>query len=606
MSLVNQQDILAIKQSGLFDESWYRTQYPDVAEAGVDPVEHYLWIGAEMGRDPAPSFCTIAYGKQHADSLAKGENPLLHHLRTGADISAGANDGGSAVIPAVPLGNSADVAFSVIMPTRNRAYCIVAAIDSLMAQTHRNFELVVVDDGSTDNTQQIVSRKYGEALTSGQIVYVRNETGSGVCMARNIGLSKSSRDWIAYLDSDNTVRPEFLDTFAQAIVRNPQTHTLYANFKVNGSDKIGGRGFDQKALLSRNFIDIGVFCHSRKCYKMLGGFDSELKRLVDWELILRYTKVFPPVHLPVVLMDYCDRNSDERITRNESYPQARMQVHRKHNFRPTVTIAVLSYNQEDYILHALESAIGQKGWFTFEILIADDGSTDRTPEIIAEFAKKHPHVVRDISSPFNMGISENFRRCFKEAAGEYIAILEGDDYWETDDNIAKKIGFLRDNPECSMVFSKIKMVREKNGSQEIRYLERQTKLRTDKLRGSDFIADPNMNLIVNFSACVFVADLMRKLPYQAYTHRLSEITVAFFLEKHGPIGYINEAMTAYRHHSGGTWSGLTTPGKIRNAMEIREIVRDVADPKYRAAIQSVIDDHVQKLEKLENDARAAA
>ncbi|WP_198302014.1 glycosyltransferase family 2 protein [Croceicoccus marinus] len=600
---------MTIKQSGLFDENWYRTQYPDVADAGIDPVEHYLWIGAHLGRNPSPTFDTGAYRERHVGSLAENENPLLHHVRTGAPIpisAAGTSGPVGAATASLPLTDPAGIAFSVIMPTRDRAHCIVAAIDSLMAQSHRNFELVIVDDGSTDGTEQLVARKYADALAAGQIVYIRNETGSGVCMARNIGLSKASRKWITYLDSDNTIRPEFLDTFAQAIVRNPQTQTIYANFKVNGSDRIGGRAFDLKDLASRNFIDIGVFCHSRMCYKMLGGFDSELKRLVDWELILRYAKVFPPVHLPVVLMDYCDRDSDERITRNQSYPQARMQVHRKHDFRPTVTIAVLSYNQEEYILQALESAICQKGWFTFEILIADDGSTDRTPEIIAEFAKKHPHVVRNISSPFNMGISENFRRCFREAAGEYIAILEGDDYWEADDNIARKVRFLRESPECSMVFSKIKMVREKNGSQEVRYLERQIKLKTDKLTGSDFIADPNMNLIVNFSACVFVTDLMRRLPYHAYTYRLSEITVAFFLEKHGPIGYINDAMTAYRHHSGGTWSGLTTPGKIRNAMEIREIVRDVADPKYRPAIQVVIDEYVEKLEKLESQSRAAA
>lgn len=602
-----QQAIMAIKQSGLFDESWYRTQYPDVADAGIDPVEHYLWIGAQLGRNPAPTFDTRAYREQHAGNLPEGENPLLHHLRTGAPIPGGSTASSTGVrAEAVPLSDPAEIAFSVIMPTRDRAHCIIAAIDSLLAQSHGNFELVIVDDGSTDGTEQLVARKYADALATGQIVYVRNEIGSGVCMARNIGLSRASRQWIAYLDSDNTVRPEFLDTFAQAIVRNRQTHTFYANFKVNGSEKIGGRSFDLKELLSRNYIDIGVFCHSRKCYKMLGGFDSELKRLVDWELILRYAKVFPPVHLPVVLMDYCNRESDERITRNQSFAQARMQIHRKHNFRPTVTIAVLSYNQQDYILQALESAIRQKGWFTFEILIADDGSTDRTPEIIAEFARKHPHVVRNISSRFNMGISENFRRCFKEAAGEFIAILEGDDYWEADDNLAAKLRFMSDNPECSMVFSKIKMVREKGGSQEIRYLERQNKITVDKLTGDNFIADPNMNLIVNFSSCLFVTDLVRKLPYEAYTHRLSEITVAFFLEKFGPLGFINKPMTAYRHHSSGTWSGLTVPGKLRNAMEIREIVRDVADPKYRPAIQAVIQGYVDKLKQLESESDVAA
>lgn len=606
MSSVNQQDILAIKQSGLFDEDWYRSQYPDVAEAGVDPVEHYLWIGAGLGRNPAPSFDTLAYCKQHADDIATGENPLLHHLRTGTANPDTNSPGGAPPPSPVPLGDPAHIAFSVIMPTRNRAYCIAAAIDSLLAQTHGNFELVIVDDGSTDNTQQLVCQQYSDAIASGQIIYVRNEIGSGVCMARNIGLSRSSRDWIAYLDSDNTVRPEFLDTFAQAIVRNLRTQTFYANFKVNGTDKIVGRGFDLKELVLHNFIDIGVFCHSRTCYKMLGGFDSELKRLVDWELILRYAKKFPPVHLPVVLMDYCDRDSDERITRNQSYPQARVQVHRKHDFRPTVTIAILSYNQEDHILQALESAIRQTGWFTFEILIADDGSTDRTAEIIAGFAKQHPHAVRNISSPFNMGISENFRRCFREAAGEFIAILEGDDYWEAEDNIATKLQFMADNPDCSMVFSKLKMIIEKEGGQEIEYLERQEKLSAEKLTGADFLNDPDSNLIVNFSSCVFITDLMRKLPYIAYTNRISEVTVAFFLERFGPLGYINRPLTTYRVHDTGIWSGLNIANKMKDAMNIREIAREVADPKFQGGLQAVIDDYVHQLELLDNEAHVAA
>jgi len=448
--------------------------------------------------------------------------------------------------------------------------------------------LVIVDDGSTDGTEELLRKKYDAEFRSRRIVFVRTEKSTGVCNARNIGLSSSSKPWIAYLDSDNTVRPEFLETFASAIVNNPDARAFYANFKVQGSIIVGGKAFDLKELGRQNFIDIGVYCHSRECYKTLGGFDPALRRLVDWELIYRYSKAFTPIHLPHVLMDYCNRDAAERITRSESYCQAKVQVHRKHRFRDTISIIVLSYNQEKYIKAALESVVKQKGWFTYEIIISDDGSTDRTPEIIAEFCEKHKHLTRNVSSPFNMGISANFKKCFDAASGEYIAVLEGDDFWESEENLSKKLAFMRKNRDCSMVFSKTKMLFDKKGKVEVRFLDRQEKLKTNRLSGQHFVDDPDMNLIVNFSSCLFKTDLMRQLPYEAYTHRLSEITVAFFLEKFGPLGYINEPLTVYRHHGDGTWSGLNVQDKLRSAMEIREVVKFVASTKYRDAIQSVI------------------
>lgn len=580
---ISSDDIRLVLESGLFDADWYREQYPDVAKLGMDAVEHYLWLGWRLGRDPGPNFSTQDYLDKNSNVASSGVNPLLHHIRHGRSrISLLAKRSPEQVA------NNESVGFSVIMPTKNRRYCIQKAVDSLISQTHRNFELIIVDDGSTDDTEEFIRRAYAKDIRGGRIVYIRLEQSQGVCSARNIGLSIAQKKWISYLDSDNTVRPNFLTVFADAIAKNPSALTFYANFQVNESGAIRGRPFNLKDLERNNYIDIGVFCHARDCYRNLGGFDPDLKRLVDWELILRYCKVHQPVHIPIVVMDYCNKDNPERITRRESYAKANVQVHRKHRVRDTVSIVVPCYNQEKYIKRALDSAIQQKGDFTFEIIVADDGSTDRTPEIIDEFCRKHPLSARNISSRYNMGISANFKRCFTEAAGEFVAVLEGDDYWESPENLVEKIGFLRKNADCSMVFSKLQMLFEKNGKPEVRYLDRQEKLKTNRLTGKHFIDDPDMNLIVNFSSCLFRADLLRKLPYEAYHIRLSEITVAFFMEKFGPIGYIDKPLTVYHHHGAGTWSGLSTPDKIRNAMEIRRIVKQIASPQYRDEIEKII------------------
>jgi len=586
------QDYRDIKASEIFDEDWYLENYRDVGMLAMDPIEHYLRFGARLNRSPGPSFSGAVYLRMYPDVRKAGANPLLHYIRNGRAEGRRVvpHDGPVRLSASSRIwnGDLSAISFSVIMPTRNRAHCIVDAIDSLIDQTHQNYQFILVDDGSSDGTEHLVKAKYQREFKSGRFVYVRCETPSGVCFARNVGLSKASNDWIVYLDSDNTLRPDFLATFAGSIIEHPSSLTHYANFAVKGSTKVGGRPFDYEKLVVENFIDIGAFCHHRSCYISLGGFDPGLKRLVDWELILRYTKEYPPAYIQRIVMDYNDEQASDRITKAESYALARVQIHRKHRIKDTVSIIVLSYNQEKFIAKALESIAEQKGDFTFEILISDDGSTDKTAEIIQDFCNKHKAHARNISVPHNMGISENFRRCFEAAAGEYIAVLEGDDYWDDTRNLAKKLSFMREHQDCSMVFSKIKMLVEKNGKVEFRTLERQENLVHNKLTGEDFVNDPDMNLIVNFSSCMFRADLIRKLPHYAYYHRLSEITVAFFLEQFGPIGYINEPLSVYRHHGGGTWSGLTSTQKIMDAMKVRKIVKQVARPEFAKDIEDVI------------------
>lgn len=80
---VRAEDLAAIRTSKLFDAEWYLKQYPDVAASGIDPIEHYLWVGAALGRDPSPDFSTRAYLTANPDVASAGVNPLLHYAVTG-------------------------------------------------------------------------------------------------------------------------------------------------------------------------------------------------------------------------------------------------------------------------------------------------------------------------------------------------------------------------------------------------------------------------------------------------------------------------------------------------------------------------------------------
>jgi len=490
-----------------------------------------------------------------------------------------------------------DASFSLIMPTYNRAHCIEKAVNSVLLQTHRNFELIIIDDGSVDGTEALISERYGDAIKEGRITYIRLPSSVGVCSARNIGLMAARFDWIAYVDSDNTIRPYFLKVFSQSIKENPEIYTFYAEFCRREDGKIGGGIFDYQRLRQGNFIDLGVFVHHRKCFEEMGGFDRSLKRLVDWDLILRYTRSYPPRYIPNILLDYSDNEDPNRISRKESALKSRIQITNKHDINKTISTVILSYNQEKFVEKAIRSALSQKGDFDHEIILSDDGSIDGTPEIIDKYCRSHPNLIRSVGGGVNMGVSANFRRAFEEAAGEFVAILEGDDYWIDDQKLNAQAHFLRENPDCSMVFSKINVCNLKDKS--FKTLERQDSIKKNKLTGQDFLNHPTMNLIANFSCCMFRSELMKKLPKILFEHRFSEISLAFFLEKFGYIGYIDRIMSVYVQHPAGIWSGGDRDAQLRSGLMVRTVAKSVARVEYKEPIQKIIEkDYLSKLQKV--------
>ena len=487
--------------------------------------------------------------------------------------------------------------FSIIMPTYNRKFCIAKAVDSALAQTYGNYELVIVDDGSTDGTEDFVRERYAAELASGKVVFKRKEN-SGVCKTRNVGLQLAKGDWIAYLDSDNEILPFYLEVFARAILANPGSSNFYAKQVYVNARWIVGKPFDLEALLDRNFIDLGVYVHRRVLIDELGPFDENMTRLVDWELIVRQSKKYTPTYINTIVMLYNDDNGHERITNSARLKANFDYVKLKHCGYPIVTTMITAFNHRPYLKRAIESAIMQRGSFVHEVIVADDCSTDGTAELLAELQEKYPGEFTVLPSTKNLGIAENMRRCFAAAKGKYIAVLEGDDYWITPWKLNRQLRFLRENPECSMVFSRIKLLDEKSGKFSL--LQRQQGLGS-KLTGDDFIKDPNQNLIANFSCCMFVASLVKNLPEEIYAYRLNEISMSFYLEQKGPIGFQPDIMTVYRIHDGSTWSRADKRRQLMSGIRCREVALQLCAPKYRDGMMAAIEKRKAALEALGDD-----
>ena len=497
--------------------------------------------------------------------------------------------GEAKILPAADVDGSMLISF--VMPAYNRAFCIERSINSFLRQAAGDTELIVVDDGSSDGTEALVAKTYATEIAQGRIRFVRT-ANNGVCKARNVGLSMARGEWIAYLDSDNEIVPDFIETVKSAIAANPEADAFYAKLEFMTSHRIIGRTFDYDQLRYHNYIDLGTYIHHRSLYEAEGGFDENMTRLVDWELIVRYSAHHTPVFIDKVMLRYEDSGETNRITNlgRSSYYVNLNYLRRKHCADyPLVTTVVTTYNHEQFIAQALESAVAQEGRFIHEILVSDDCSTDGTRALVGEIAARNPGLVFDISGGANIGISENMRKCIGAAKGKYIAWLEGDDYWASSAKLRDQVDFMESHTDCPMVFCALKLLSAKGlGSCPHKY-----EALSDRVTGYDFFKPPSyMGVIGNFSTCMFRADRIKSLPASLYKHRLSEIALAFYLERFGALGFVRGEYTVYRQHAGGVWSGAGKFGQFLQRVRCREQVRDICREEY----VSLVDADIQKTE----------
>jgi hypothetical protein len=205
-----------------------------------------------------------------------------------------------------------DPAVAVILPTYNRASVLGEAVASVQAQRFRNWELIIVDDGSTDDSESVVA----PLLADRRIRYVRQARANG-SIARNRGIAESGAPLIAYLDSDNLWYPDFLSRAVDCLATEPQVDFVYGAL-VTSDHGLRQRcilwvPFDRDLLLEGNFIDTNVMVHRRDLLARLGGWDTALERMVDWDIALRFTAEKPARPLAVLAAQY-RQFDDQSIT----------------------------------------------------------------------------------------------------------------------------------------------------------------------------------------------------------------------------------------------------------------------------------------------------
>lgn len=229
------------------------------------------------------------------------------------------------------LGESSPT-ISVIIPTWNRESSVERAVNSILKQSFIPFEILICDDGSTDNTLKIVRNRYRAELATGRIRILEN-THQGVSAARNAGLAAAKGELIAYLDSDNAWRQDFILLMTALFAENDELMCAYGCLQGYRDGTASFRRadlFNRTRLLDGNFIDLNIFIHRRQLYRQYSGFDEKMRRLVDWDLIVRYTRHHEPAVVPYIGVDYyLDKKELSNITFSEPLDEYRRHVHLK-------------------------------------------------------------------------------------------------------------------------------------------------------------------------------------------------------------------------------------------------------------------------------------
>lgn len=219
-----------------------------------------------------------------------------------------------------------------------------------------------------------------------------------------------------------------------------------------------------------------------------------------------------------------------------------------------VSIDCITYNHENYIAKALESFIMQKANFDFEILIHDDASTDRTPDIIREYQRKYPDIIKPVFEKENQySKGENKRICYVynhiRAKGKYVAMCEGDDYWIDPYKLQKQVDFMENHLDCSMCFH----------SAEVIDVTTQIKVGYIKPFNKTFIL-PNEKLFLGgghicpTASLLYVKKLIDNPPKLFFNSPVGDHVYSLVLSSRGRIGYINEAMSVRTLWVPGSWN----------------------------------------------------
>lgn len=255
-----------------------------------------------------------------------------------------------------------------------------------------------------------------------------------------------------------------------------------------------------------------------------------------------------------------------------------------HEVHPKVSISLLAYNHEAFVAKAIESVLLQKVNFACEIVVGEDCSLDSTREIVLNYQKKYPDKIRVFLSkkPLNNRQSGrlNLIRNLKACRGEYVALLDGDDYWTSPHKLQKQVDYLDNHPTCAICFHDVFRLYEDGSEQPwgLPSVQKERYILEDLLAG---------NFIPTCST-MFRNKLFDEFPEWYYEAAMGDWPLHILNAHYGDIGFIDEVMGVYRIHRGGIWSSKDTADLLHKSIRAAETIQQGLSSKHREKMENTI------------------
>jgi glycosyltransferase involved in cell wall biosynthesis len=203
--------------------------------------------------------------------------------------------------------------FSIILPTFCAEAVVLEALESIRRQTFTDYEIVVVDGGSTDKTLDLIAG--GQAKFEGRLTF-HSEKDDGIYDAMNKGISRAQGEWIYFLGADDRLHdPNVLQNVAAFIQSRPDGHLIYGDVILHSNSSRYAGSFDlDKLLFEKNICHQAIF-YRRIVFEKLGGYNLRYRIWADWDLNIRCFQhpAFIQNHVDLVIADYNDLSGKSAV-----------------------------------------------------------------------------------------------------------------------------------------------------------------------------------------------------------------------------------------------------------------------------------------------------
>ncbi|BAY87760.1 filamentous hemagglutinin outer membrane protein (plasmid) [Calothrix parasitica NIES-267] len=392
---------------------------------------------------------------------------------------------------------------SIVITVYNRSHYLRNAIESVLNQTHRNFELVIWDDASTDNSLEI-AHEYAQKDNRIRVIAANKNTGFPTAI--KTAVEATTGDYIGWVDSDDMLAPTAIEETSSILNNHPQVGLVYTDYELmNSQGKLRGLGNRCRIPYSKEglLVDLMTFHFRlirRSVYDAVGGVDDSFESGEDYDLCLKLSEVTEVYHIAKPLY-YYRRHSDNvsndnfkniywsqkaindalfRRGLNEDYEldthltaffsikpklkkktiinnqhqtdlplQAIRKVKNDGNKFPLVSIIIPCYNPSMMLERCLNSCFEQT-YPNIEIIIVDNNSTDGSIEVAHKLAANSSYPVI-FTNCYTQGQNNAFNHGFTYSTGDYIQWLDADDELMPD-KIKLQVAALEQNPEKDIAY----------------------------------------------------------------------------------------------------------------------------------------------------------